>query len=219
MPKMRKVSLDEYSEAIKNKRSSDYFVDILCDPEDSEIIVIEDDSFVRAWQRVGENLRTAMGKMDEEIARTPPQRQREKPEGAFEKTTGGNPAKATARRARIEGRDGDSASAKNPFGALPSPDEFAAYREVFEDAPERILDMAEKNVDAHNEALISQAKFHRARVHLIGLPILISIIAALIFALALILQGHPVYATLILILISVPYLWVSIRNIFKSDKI
>ena len=85
MPKTRKVSLDEYTEEIKNKRFSDYFDDMLCDPEDSEIVMIEDDSFTRAWQRVGDSLRAAMGKMDEEIARIPQKPQNERRIGTSEK--------------------------------------------------------------------------------------------------------------------------------------
>ncbi len=69
MPTTRKVSLDEYIEEIKNKHFSDYLDDMLCESDNSEIIEIEDDSFTRAWQQVGDDLRAAMGVMDEEVAR------------------------------------------------------------------------------------------------------------------------------------------------------
>ncbi|WP_025770526.1 DUF2335 domain-containing protein [Thioalkalivibrio sp. HK1] len=222
MSKMRKVSLDEYTEEIKNKRFSDYLDDMLCDPDDSEIIVIDNDSFSRAWQQVGDDLRTAMGEMDEEIARMPQVPQREMRSVTPEKIPDRGPANSIRTQGIVDAGDVSdenggvdvSADHSNP---MPSPKDLAGYKEVLEDAPERILAMAGKNMEARNKALISLIKSHEIKAHLIGSANLIWTIGVLLFAVIAVLEGHPVYAALLLILVGGPRFLKSIRAIFRSD--
>ncbi len=115
-----------------------------------------------------------------------------------------------------DGRKGIVAiSTKYSSGPLPTPEDFAAYGEVLENAPERILTMAEKSADARNEAQTSYAKSHVIRQHYIGIATLILPIVTLGIAGLLFWQENLV-ALFPLILGIGPRFLKAIKDLFKD---
>ena len=73
----RKMPLEAYLTHIRNKRFTDYLVEMMAGPENIEVIEIEtEDAIARAWQQVGEDLRLAIGVVDGEIAEANQPRQK-----------------------------------------------------------------------------------------------------------------------------------------------